>query len=40
MFKREVWDKFTEFTSGDFKISKNERGKISRNFTNKQVIPG
>ena len=34
--------KFTEssFHSGDFKISKNERGKFSPNFTNKHVIPG
>ena len=34
MFKREIWDKFTEFTE------KNERGKFSPNFTNKHVIPG
>ena len=33
MFK--ICDKFTEF-----KISKNERGKFSPNFTNKHVIPG
>ena len=35
MFKREIWDKFTEF-----KISKNKRGKFSPNFMNKHVIPG
>ena len=35
MFKREIWDKFTEL-----KISKNKRGKFSPNFTNKHVIPG
>ena len=40
MFKREIWDKFTEFNEEDFKISKNERGKFSPNFTNKHVIPG
>ena len=36
MFKREIWDKFTDFTfwNFDFKISKNERGKFSPNFTN------
>ena len=28
MFKREIWDKFTEL-----KISKNKRGKFSPNFT-------
>ena len=51
MFKKEIWVKFTEFiffeilkspewNEGDFNISKNERGKISPNFTNKHVIPG
>ena len=52
MFKGEFWDKFTEFTFfenyeienlkkvRDWKISKNERGKFSQNFTNKHVIPG
>ena len=45
MFKRKIWDKFTEFTflkfcEGDFKISKNERDKFSPNFTNNHVIPG
>ena len=40
MFKREIWGKFTEFHLGDFKISKNKRGKFSQNFTNKHVIPG
>ena len=42
MFKREMWDKFTEFTFLKYskKFSKNERGKFSTNFTNKHVIPG
>ena len=44
MFKREMWDKFTEFTFVKFrkffKISKNEQGKFCPNFTNKHVIPG
>ena len=51
MLKKEIRDKFTEFTflkflkspewnEGDFKISENERGKFSPNFTNKHVIPG
>ena len=49
MFKREIWDKFTEFTFLKFwnlpsetreisKFQKNERGKFSPNFTNKHVI--
>ena len=43
MFIREIWDKFTEFTFLKFlnlKISKNERGEFSPNFTNKHVISG
>ena len=45
MFIWKIWDKFTEFTFFKFrnfktKISKNERGKFSPNFTNKHVIPG
>ena len=51
MFKKEIWEKFNEFTffeilkspewnEGEFKISKNELGKFSPNFTNKHVIPG
>ena len=50
MFKREIWDKFTEFTFLKFlnlpsktrEISKfqNMRGKFSQNFTDKHVIPG
>ena len=41
MFKREIWDKFNNFTFLKFqKISKNELGKFSPNFTNKHVIPG
>ena len=51
MFKKEIWEKFNEFTffeilkspesnEGEFKISKNEQGKFSPNFTNKHVIPG
>ena len=39
MFKGEIWDKFTEFTCESeewvLKISKNERGKLPQNFTNK-----
>ena len=46
MFKREIWDKFTEFTFlkfwnlniWDFKLSNNERGQFSPNFTIKHVI--
>ena len=38
MFKREIWDKLTEFTF--LKFSKNEQGKFSPNVTDKHVIPG
>ena len=49
LFRREIWDKFTEFTFfkfsilstfQDFNISKNERGNFSPNFPNKHMIPG
>ena len=50
MFKRAIWDniyrvhfyeilKSPEKNEGDFKSSKNERGKFSPNFRNKHVIP-
>ena len=46
-FKKEIWNKiyrvhFFEILKSFkiFKISKNERGKFSPNFTNKHVIPG
>ena len=48
--KREIWDKFTEFTfeilkslecnERYFKMSEIERGNFSPNFTNKHVISG
>ena len=52
MCKKEIWDKFTEFTflkkkkkisrvkRERFQNFKNERGQFSPNFTNKHVIPG
>ena len=40
MFKRGIWNKFTEFFFLEILKSKNERGKFSPYFTNKHVIPG
>ena len=41
MFKKEIWDKFTEFNFFKFcKNSKTEQGKFSPYFTNKHMIPG
>ena len=45
MFKREIWDKFTEFTflifeiEGDFNVSENQRDRFCPNFISKHVIP-
>ena len=42
MFKKEIWEKFTNLSSKTREISKfkkNEQGNLP-NFTNKHVIPG
>ena len=42
MCAREIWDtrEIPERNERDSKISKNEGGTFSQNFTNKHVIPG